>query len=159
MTTVTRIATSQDIRVICRFEREAHKTEPNIWTHEFKDTVYEKNLRKIGIDKLENNKIIIALQKETVIGRCDIMIMNSTVDFEPSGYVDWIYVLKGKRAKGIGKALIRCAEEYFKSIGIKSYYLFTAKNEDAQRFYRKQAYKFEKREIAVKEIRTKSRKV
>lgn len=149
---VIKVLTSKDIDVLCEFEKEARKTEPDIWLDEFKEDEYREKLESININKLENTKIVIAEQNGVIIGRCDIMISLSLFDFEKSGYIDWVYVLKDQRGKGIGKKLFRGAEEYFKSQGVKRYYLFTAENKQAQEFYHRQDFKFSKSEVAEKEL-------
>ncbi|MTI49898.1 MAG: GNAT family N-acetyltransferase [Firmicutes bacterium] len=123
-----------------------------MWINEFNEQKYESELMKININELDNSKIIIAEHRGDIVGRCDISIQFSLYDFEKTGYVDWLYVLKEKREKGIGKKLLEGAEKYFKEIGVDRYYLFTAENEQAQSFYHKQDFRFTKREVAEKKL-------
>ncbi|MGO1712211.1 MAG: GNAT family N-acetyltransferase, partial [Senegalia sp. (in: firmicutes)] len=145
---------SNDIDKLSNFEKEARITEPEIWVNEFNEDEYKDNLNKIDIDNLENSKVIVAIQNGIIIGRSDISISLSLVDFEKTGYIDWIYVLKNKRGLGIGKKLFAGAEKYFKQKGVKEYYLFTAQNDQAQQFYHRQSeLTFSKKEVAEKEIK------
>ncbi len=148
------IATSSDISALCEFEKTARITEPEIWIDKFDINEYRKKMLSADLDNLENNKIILAKQNGKIIGRCDLLIMDSLMDFEMIGYIDWIYVLKGYRRKGIGKRLIDRAEEFFREKGVKEYYLFTAQNDEAQKFYHKLGYTIKNREIALKDIGT-----
>lgn len=79
--------------------------------------------------------------------------MLSLVNCEKIGYIDWIYTLKDYRNNGIGKKLLKGAEEYFKKNNVKSYFLETASNEEAQAFYQHQHdLQISQREIAKKKI-------
>lgn len=147
-----RYATPQEIDAICEFEKEARLTEPDIWLNEFSVEEYKEKLIKAEPNKLENNAIVIAEENGKIVGRCDIIISLNTVDFEKTGYIDWVYVLKEERGRGIGKELFYGAEMYFRKKGVKSYYLFTAENEQAQEFYHRQEFQFSRREVAEKEL-------
>lgn len=127
-----------DIEALCNFEKEARETEKDIWGWNFNEEDYINKLKMLNIDDMENTKIIVAKYKDKIVGRCDISINFTLVDFNKTGYVDWIYTLKGNRCMGIGKKLLRGAEEYFKSKGVSSFYLFTASNNEAQQFYHRQ---------------------
>lgn len=106
------------------------------------------------MERLTNTKVIIAVKDGTIIGRCDAAIILSLVDFKKTGYIDWIYTLINYRENGIGKKTLKGAEEYFKSQGVKDYYLFTASNEQAHEFYNRQSdLNFSNREVAEKEIK------
>ncbi|WP_425448919.1 GNAT family N-acetyltransferase [Dethiothermospora halolimnae] len=146
--------TSNDIDKLIEFERQARLTEPEIWLDDYDEDNYRYKLKKANLDKMENNKIIIAMEKDNTVGRCDISIIISTVDFEKTGYIDWIYTLKNNRGMGIGKKLFSKAEEYFKENGVTGYYLFTAENEqDKEFYYRQKDFKFSKKEIAEKKFK------
>lgn len=147
-----RYATPQEIDAICEFEKEARLTEPDIWMGEFNEDELRGKLVNAELNKLENNAIVLAKENGKVIGRCDIIISLSTVDFEKTGYIDWVYVLKENRGRGVGKELFQGAEMYFARRGVKSYYLFTAENEQAQEFYHRQEFQFSRREVAEKEL-------
>lgn len=146
-------AAAEDLKALCDFEIEARITEPEIWIQDFNEEEYRKSLENINFGAMENNKIVVAEQDGKIIGRCDIAIILSLVDCEKIGYIDWVYVLKDKRGIGIAKKLFKGAEEYFKSKGVKRYYLFTAENEQAHEFYHRQKdLEFSKQEIAEKEL-------
>lgn len=151
---IIKCATSEDINALCQFEVQARLTEPDIWCDEFNKNEFKEQLEKFSIEQVENNKIVIAQENGVIVGRCDIALVLSTVDFEKTGYIDWIYVLKNKRGIGIGKKLFHGAEEYFREKEVKQYYLYTASNEQAQEFYHRQKeFDFSHREVAEKELK------
>lgn len=148
-----KVTTIEDISAIISFEKEARQTEPGVLYWDVDEKEYSAKLINLDIDHLENSKIIIAKQNQKVIGRCDIAIMLSLVNCEKIGYIDWIYTLKDYRNNGIGKKLLKGAEEYFKKNNVKSYFLETASNEEAQAFYQRQHnLQISQREIAKKKI-------
>jgi len=148
-----RCAKNVDIEALCKFEREARLTEPDIWGWDFNEAQYKEKLLALNIEAMDNTKIILAIQNDKVIGRCDIAILFSLVDFEKTGYVDWIYTLLDHRGNSIGKKLLQGAESYFQKNKVKNYYLFTASNEQAKEFYHRQNdLKFSNKEIAEKDI-------
>ena len=51
-------------------------------------------------------------------------------------YVDWVYVLKAHRHKGIAQMLFAELEKDCKKHNIDQYYLIRATNEAADRFYK-----------------------
>ena len=50
-------------------------------------------------------------------------------------YVDWVYVLKAYRHRGIAQMLFAELEKDCGRNGIDQYYLIRARNEEADRFY------------------------
>lgn len=50
-------------------------------------------------------------------------------------YVDWVYVLKAYRHRGIARKLFVEMEKDCVKNNINQYYLIRARNEDADRFY------------------------
>ena len=85
---------------LIEFEKESKKTEPDIWIGSFKEEEYRRKFEGYNIDALKNNKIIVAEIDGKIVGRCDVLIMDSLFDFERAGYIDWIYTLKDNRGMG-----------------------------------------------------------
>jgi ribosomal protein S18 acetylase RimI-like enzyme len=147
-------ATNEDVNDICDFEQQARITEPDIWISEFNESEYKEKLNSANLENLLNTKIMIAKQGNSIIGRCDIAINLSLMDFKKTGYVDWIYTLTKYRGNGVGKKLLKGAENYFKNEGVEDYYLFTASNEEAKQFYHRQNdLTFSNKEVAEKTIK------
>lgn len=142
------------IQLLCNFEKEARISEPDIWGWNFKYDEYMEKLKSLNIDSLSNSKIIVAINDGKIVARCDIAIMFTLLDFEKTGYVDWIYTLKKYRGKGIGKEMLKYAERYFKNENVRSYFLFTANNNEAYEFYHRQnILTLSNEEVAKKEIK------
>ena len=87
------------------------------------------------IEDYSLNEVILCIKDNMVIGRVDLIVEQSFMDYEKIGYVDWVYVLKLHRKKGIAKKLFNEAETYFTEHMCKLYYLFVATNEEAKGFY------------------------
>jgi ribosomal protein S18 acetylase RimI-like enzyme len=60
--------------------------------------------------------------------------------FDHSGYVRWIAVARDSRARGIGRALMRYAEERIFRKGPNVFLMVSEFNRRAQGFYRRQGY-------------------
>jgi len=136
--------------ILIDFEKLIRKTEPEIWFKQFDEDYYREKLDKMDLDK-KSNIIFCMLDNQKVIARCDLIILESAMDFEKTGYIDWIYVEKTNRGNGFGKELINKVLEYLKDVGASYCYLFTAQNKEAQKFYIKQDYlEIDKKEVAYK---------
>lgn len=153
MDLIVRPAETRDINALCDFELKARATEPGVLYFDCDPVLYSKQLREIDLENTLNTKIIVAIYNGEIIGRCDIQIMHSLVNFEKIGYVDWIYTLIDFRYKNVAHEMLRGAEDYFKSQKVCEYFVFTASNEDAQRFYKGTTnFQIETREVATKEL-------
>jgi len=140
-----------DISALCHFEIEARLTEPGVLVAEFEDEHYANFLESLQLNISRDYAILIASDGNRVVGRCDVAILRSTMDGIVTGYIDWIYVLKPNRCRGIASRLLLAAEQFFRDVGVKRYYLFTAENEEAQAFYhRNTSLSFTRREVAEK---------
>ncbi|NLK08985.1 MAG: GNAT family N-acetyltransferase [Firmicutes bacterium] len=146
------VATNHDIEAICEFELQARITEPDVlWDIDL--AAYKQTLFGLDLGELTDSKIVIAKGNRHVIGRCDLTIMFSLLDCEKVGYIDWIYTLKGFRGNGVGKGMIKKAEEYFKNQDVRKFFLFTATNKQAQRFYHRQSgFIISNKEVAEKDL-------
>ncbi|MCH4886298.1 GNAT family N-acetyltransferase [Acidaminobacter sp. JC074] len=132
------------------FEQTIRKTEPEIWPSEFSEREYRRKLSERDFDN-KNNLVLCAILDDKIIGRCDLIIQESFMDFTKTGYIDWIYVEKAYRGKGVGKLLIEKTVEKVKMLGAEYCYLFTAANEEAQAFYKSLGIlELEKKEVAHK---------
>jgi len=139
---------NENKKLLVEFEKWIRETESEIWSSEFDEKIYSTTIEKKNFDT-STNVILCAFEENKIIARCDIIIHESLMDFERTGYIDWIYVEKSYRSKGIGEVLINNAIEYLKGVGVTSCYLFTAGNEAAQAFYSKlDSMIVEKKEVA-----------
>ncbi|MCM1989144.1 GNAT family N-acetyltransferase [Oceanirhabdus seepicola] len=149
-----RIMRADDIDMLCDFEENARITEPEIWMDDFNKEDYRAKLLSLDIDNMRNYKIFIALENNKIVGRCDVMLMTSLMDFYKSAYIDWIYIQKDKRGLGIAHDLVSKIETYLIDEDYKYYYLFTASNDQAKKFYhsKNRSFKISTKEIAEKEL-------
>ena len=132
------ILTSENIDMLVKFEQEARISEPDVFIGDFDtDEFKEKTLAALKNPVFSSSRCMLCNNKETqIIGRIDFSIVSS---FSFGGnlqvYVDWIYVLKEFRHKGIAQLLLSKMEVYIKDMGIFEYFLLTAENSEAQNFY------------------------
>jgi len=126
--------TSKDVLLLTEFEKKSRILEPNV----FKPLDEKKHIDLFTSHKVEDypfNDTILCIDKDEVIGRIDVIYEISFMDFHRIGYVDWVYVQKPYRNKGIAKKLFLEAEKWFKSYKCDLFYLFVAENEEAKAFY------------------------
>ena len=130
--------TSENIDMLVKFEQEARISEPDIFIEEFDvDKFKKETLAALKNPVFISSRCMICNnEKNHTIGRIDFSIVSS---FSFGGnvqvYVDWIYVLKEFRNQGIARLLLSQMEAYIKNMGIYEYFLLTAENNEAQRFY------------------------
>ena len=128
----------ENLDKLVEFEKNARLSEPDIFLDEFDG----ENFKNATLSSLKNSHfslakcIMCADIDGNIIGRVDFTILPS---FAFGGalraYVDWVYVLKEYRNKGVAQFLFRHMEEYLATSGIDEYFLITAENQEAQSFY------------------------
>lgn len=79
---------------------------------------------------------ILAKENGMVVGRIEYHFYGCMQDGCKMAYVDWVYVLKSHRHKGIAQRLFREFERDCAQNCIDQYYLIRATNEEADRFYK-----------------------
>ena len=144
----------ENLDTLIDFEKKARVTESEI----FLDNFDEKKFRDATLNALLNPyyssaRCLMCIDtNKNALGRLDFSILSS---FAFGGdlrvYVDWVYVLKEYRHKGIAQFLFKKMEEYLTSLGINEYFLIAAENEEAQNFYRNlENAKIEKQDVITK---------
>lgn len=78
---------------------------------------------------------ILAKENGMVVGRIEYHFYGCMQDGCRMAYVDWVYVLKSHRHKGIAQRLFCEFERDCAQNNINQYYLIRATNEEASRFY------------------------
>ncbi|MCH5339144.1 MAG: GNAT family N-acetyltransferase [Acetatifactor sp.] len=111
----------------------AMSEEPDMMTAEKIDEQGIKN-------RIQNpffNRTISILAKEDgkVVGRIEYHFYGCMQDGYKMAYVDWVYVLKSYRHKGIAQMLFAEFEKDCARKNIDQYYLIRATNDGANRFY------------------------
>lgn len=131
-----KILEAQDAKKLALFEAMARKTEPSAFFEAIDVEQYEKQiLMCMGKADFQNTYVVLAMEDETIVGRCDFAVMGSFMDGEKIGYVDWAYTLKPYRHRGIGQGMFSFMEQYLKAQKVGEYFLITAHNKEAQKFY------------------------
>lgn len=78
---------------------------------------------------------ILAMEDGHVWGRLEYHFYGCIQDGYSMAYVDWVYVLKAHRRKGIARGLFREFEKRCREKRIDQYFLIPAENPDAEWFY------------------------
>jgi len=131
--------TASNVGLLAEFERKARVSEPDIFLSEFdEDSFLSQTLGVLDNPLYASAKCLMcADEKLGVIGRLDFSVLPS---FAFGGslrvYVDWVYVLKEYRHRGVAQFLFEAMENDLKAIGIGEYFLIMAENDEAQSFYR-----------------------
>ncbi len=113
--------------------KEAMKEEPDKMTAE---TVDEQGIRnRISDPFFAGTTSVLAKEDGKVVGRIEYHFYGCMQDGYRMAYVDWVYVLKAYRHRGIARMLFAEFEKDCLQNDIDQYYLIRAANEEANRFY------------------------
>lgn len=113
----------------------AMREEPDLMTA---DKVDEQGIKSRISDPFFNRTTsILAKENGKVVGRIEYHFYGCMQDGYRMAYVDWVYVLRSHRHKGIARKLFAEFEKDCARNHIDQYYLIRSKNEDADRFYGK----------------------
>ncbi len=124
-----------DLELVISSEVENRLLEPGV----FPDLDLDKfrvNFKRNNIRDFKMNEVILCIEDGKIIGRVDLLVEKSFMDFKSIGYIDWVYVSKPHRNKGLAKLLFNEAKKYFVKLDCELYYLFVAANEEARGFYK-----------------------
>lgn len=111
----------------------AMSEEPNNMTAEKVDETGIKS--RISDPFFNRTTSILAKENGIVVGRIEYHFYGCMQDGCKMAYVDWVYVLKAYRHKGIAQMLFEEFERDCAQNNIDQYYLIRATNEEASRFY------------------------
>lgn len=115
--------------------REAMNEEPDNMTA---GEVDEQGIRNRVSDPFYAATMsILAKEDGRVVGRIEYHFYGCMQDGYRMGYVDWVYVRKDCRHRGIAQMLFAEFEKDCLRNNIDQYYLIRATNEEAGRFYGK----------------------
>ncbi|MDE5715540.1 MAG: GNAT family N-acetyltransferase [Anaeroplasmataceae bacterium] len=113
--------------------KTALKEEPNLMTI---TEVDEEGIKARMLDPLfHHSTSILAKENGIVVGRIEYHFYGCIQGGYKMAYVNWVYVLKAYRHKGIAQMLFLEFEKDCKKNNIDQYFLIRATNEDANRFY------------------------
>lgn len=114
--------------------KTAMHEEPDMMTAEKVDEQCIKS--RISDPFFTKTTSVLAMEKGKVVGRIEYHFYGCMQDGYRMAYVDWVYVLKAHRHKGIAQMLFAELEKDCKKHNIDQYYLIRATNEAADRFYK-----------------------
>lgn len=101
------------------------------------EEIDEQGLKARIADPFFNRTVsILAKENGQVVGRIEYHFYGCMQDGYRMAYVDWVYVLKAYRHKGIAQMLFAELEKDCVRNQIDQYYLIRATNEEADRFYK-----------------------
>lgn len=113
--------------------RIAMSEEPDKMTAESIDEPGIKN--RVSDSFFGRTTSILAREDGRVVGRIEYHFYGCMQDGYKMAYVDWVYVLRAYRHKGIAQMLFHEFEKDCVQNDIDQYYLIRAVNEEAGRFY------------------------
>jgi len=129
---------TENINKLVDFEVQSRVTEAEIFSNNFdKDSFKSKTLKALTNPSYKSCFCLLCFNEhENVVGRVDFCLLPSLAfGGDLRAYVDWVYVLKEERHKGIAQFLFNKMEEILRQKEAGEYILIVAENKDAQRFY------------------------
>lgn len=113
----------------------AMREEPDLMTA---DQMDESGIKSRIPDPFYNQTTsILAREDGKIVGRIEYHFYGCMQDGYRMAYVDWVYVLRSHRHKGIARKLFAEFEKDCARNNIDQYFLIRSKNEAADRFYGK----------------------
>lgn len=113
--------------------KRAMEEEPDMMTAESVDETGIK--ARIRDPFYQKTPSILAMDSGKVVGRLEYHFYGCLQDGYRMAYVDWLYVLKEYRHRGIAQGLFQAFEKECRENGIHQYYLIRAENPNADKFY------------------------
>ena len=127
-----------NIDMIAAFEQEARRTEADIFLEDFDADKFRKDTESALKNPAFSSAHCMMCVDDTsrALGRIDFAITASyAFGGSLQAYVDWVYVLKEFRHRGVARFLLAQMAAFIKNMGAKEYFLVVAGNEEAERFY------------------------
>lgn len=111
----------------------AMREEPDMMTTEEVD---EEGIKNRILDPFFGRTTsVLARENGAVVGRIEYHFYGCVQDGARMAYVDWVYVLKSHRHRGIAQMMFQEFERDCARNDIDQYYLIRATNAEADRFY------------------------
>ena len=120
---------------VLAFERRLREEE-DVWGWAIDDAYIAQVKASFEGDAFRDSLSFLAYEAGQVVGRIDAALIRSRFDGSTKAYLDWICVLKSRRHRGVGQALLETLRRALKQRGIDTLIALTAANEEAQRFYK-----------------------
>lgn len=128
-----RILSRETVDMYLTYLKKAMSEEPDMMCLEALD---EEGIRRRVDDPFFQKTVsLLAVERGQVLGRIEYHFYGCIQDGFRMAYVDWVYVLKEHRHKGVAQGLFREFERRCRENGIDQYFLIRAENPNADRFY------------------------
>lgn len=127
------ILNEHNVDAYLAYLRKAMTEEPEKMTAEVLDE--DGIRRRVNDPFFQKTTSILAMEEGQVLGRIEYHFYGCIQDGCRMAYVDWVYVRKDHRHKGIAQGLFREFERQCREHQIDQYYLIQAENPEAVRFY------------------------
>ncbi|MBS9784499.1 MAG: GNAT family N-acetyltransferase [Oceanivirga sp.] len=129
-----KILNKDTVNIYVKYLKLALLEEPEFMCIE---TVDETEIKtRIDNDLFNSSKSILAIKNGKVLGRIEFHFYSCIQDGHKMAYINWVYVLKKYRNKGIGHLLFEEFEKECKKNNVDEYYLIRAENKFANAFYK-----------------------
>jgi ribosomal protein S18 acetylase RimI-like enzyme len=128
----------QNIDLLAAFEQKARATEPDTFINEFSVEQFRADtLKALENPVYSGARCLMCIdESENMVGRLDFTLIPSfAFGGDLRAYVDWVYVLKENRHRGVAQLMFEKMEEYLRDCGIHEFFLISAENDEAQSFY------------------------
>jgi len=122
-----------NVEAYLAYLKKAMEEEPDMMTAEFLDE--EGIRRRVSDPFFQKTTSLLAVEAGQVLGRIEYHFYGCIQDGCRMAYVDWVYVRKEHRHKGVAQGLFREFEGHCREHHIDQYYLIQAENPEAVRFY------------------------
>ena len=127
------LLTSKNVGLYLEYLKQALLEDPEqMWINQIEE---DKIINRLNDNFYQNTKSYLAIMNNKVVGRIEYHFYGCIQDGFKMAYVDWVYVLKEYRNKGIAKSLFSVFEQDCKDNGINQYFLIRATSESANHFY------------------------
>lgn len=128
-----RVLNEQTVDMYLAYLKEALQEEPELmWT----EAVDEAGIRQRVRDPFfRQTTSLLAVEDGQVLGRIEYHFYGCIQDGFRMAYVDWVYVRREQRHRGIAQGLFREFEDQCRENHIDQYFLIRAENPGADRFY------------------------
>ena len=131
---VFEILGKENVQEYIDYLKTAMSEEPELMTA---DSVDEKGIKDRVLDPFyRKTTSVLAKIDGKVVGRIEYHFYGCMQDGSKMAYVDWVYVLKTYRHRGIAQGLFSEFEKHCVKNEINQYYLIRGTNQNADKFYR-----------------------
>lgn len=123
----------ENVYLYLEYLRNAFIDEPDMMTTDCIDE--QAIITRVYKNADQQSVSLLAMEGETVVGRLEYHFYSCMQDGYKMAYVNWVYVLKNHRKRGIARLLFETFEKECAANDVDEYFLIQAQNESARKFY------------------------